>query len=63
VLVAPVYEAGARRRPVYLPSGARWLDPVTGRACEVGTTFDADAPLDRIPVFVREGAAVTHHLS
>jgi alpha-D-xyloside xylohydrolase len=56
VLVAPVYEAGARARRVYLPSGARWLDPVTGRAYEGGTTVDAPAPLERIPVYLREGA-------
>ncbi|MER5182257.1 TIM-barrel domain-containing protein [Streptomyces sp. NPDC002896] len=63
VLVAPVYEADARTRRVYLPSGARWLDPVTGSVVEGGTTLDADAPLERIPVFVREGAAVAARLS
>ncbi|WP_035841549.1 glycoside hydrolase family 31 protein [Kitasatospora azatica] len=58
LLVAPVYLAGARTRQVYLPSGARWLDPATGRVFEGGTTLDADAPLERIPFFVREGAAI-----
>ncbi|ONI92201.1 family 31 glucosidase [Saccharothrix sp. ALI-22-I] len=58
VLVAPVYLADARTRQVYLPSGALWLDPATGQLLEGGTTLDADAPLERIPVFVREGAAV-----
>jgi alpha-D-xyloside xylohydrolase len=53
-----VYRAGARTRQVYLPTGARWLDPVTGQVSEGGTTLDADTPLERIPVFVREGAAV-----
>jgi alpha-D-xyloside xylohydrolase len=62
VLVAPVYEPGARTRRVYLPSGARWYDPATGHVLEGGTTPDADAPLERIPVFVREGAAVAHAL-
>ncbi|MEV1084596.1 TIM-barrel domain-containing protein [Streptomyces sp. NPDC050211] len=62
VLVAPVYEAGARTRRVYLPSGARWLDPATGSVVEGGTTLDAEAPLERIPVFVREGAAVAAQL-
>jgi alpha-D-xyloside xylohydrolase len=60
ILVAPVYRAGARARSVYLPSGARWLDPATGQAYEGGTTLDADAPLERIPVFIREGAPVGH---
>ncbi|GAA3486988.1 hypothetical protein [Streptomyces cremeus] len=54
--MAPVHEAGARSRRVHLPYGARWLDPFSGRVEEGGTTLDADAPLDRIPVFVREGA-------
>ncbi|WP_406350039.1 glycoside hydrolase family 31 protein [Streptomyces sp. NBC_01597] len=58
LLVAPVYEAGARTRRVYLPSGARWLDPATGRVTEGGTTLEADAPLERVPVFVREGADI-----
>jgi alpha-D-xyloside xylohydrolase len=62
VLVAPVYEAGARARRVYLPSGARWLDPVTGDVVEGGTTLDAQAPLERIPVFVRQGADVAARL-
>ncbi|WP_373464533.1 hypothetical protein [Streptomyces sp. V4I2] len=51
--MAPVYEAGARTCGVYLPSGARWLDPATGHVVEGGTTLDAHAPLERIPVFVR----------
>jgi len=58
ILVAPVTEAGARSRTVYLPAGARWTDTATGELHEGGTTLDAPAPLDRIPVFVREGAAV-----
>ncbi|WP_435823865.1 hypothetical protein [Kitasatospora aureofaciens] len=58
LLVAPVYEAGARARRVYLPAVARWLDPVIGRALEGGSTLDAEAPLERLPVFVREGADV-----
>jgi alpha-D-xyloside xylohydrolase len=62
VLVAPVYEPGARTRRVYLPSGARWYDPATGHVLEGGTAHDADAPLERIPVLVREGAAVAHAL-
>ncbi|MFE9021380.1 TIM-barrel domain-containing protein [Streptomyces sp. NPDC007808] len=58
VLVAPVYEAGARARQVYLPVGARWLDAITGRVLTGGTRLDAQAPLERIPVYLREGADV-----
>ncbi|MFD0327489.1 TIM-barrel domain-containing protein [Streptacidiphilus monticola] len=61
LLVAPVYAPGARARAVYLPAGARWLDPATGLVRE-----EDDArrrrPLDRIPVFVREGAEVAGQL-
>ncbi|MFE2988512.1 TIM-barrel domain-containing protein [Streptomyces sp. NPDC059262] len=63
VLVAPVYEAGARTRLVYLPSGTNWLDPATGAVLKGGTTLDAEAPLERIPVFVREGSDMAAQLS
>ncbi|WP_341866639.1 hypothetical protein [Streptomyces swartbergensis] len=62
VLAAPVYEAGVRAR-VYLPVGARWIDVVTGRVLEGGTRLDAETSLERIPVFIREGADVTDWLS
>jgi alpha-D-xyloside xylohydrolase len=58
LLVAPITEAGARERRVYLPAGATWLDPATGARHEGGTTVTAPAPLKRIPVFVRAGADV-----
>jgi alpha-glucosidase (family GH31 glycosyl hydrolase) len=53
--VAPVLEAGATEREVPLPRG-RWHDFWTGAAVEGGGTIVADAPLDRIPVWVREGS-------
>jgi alpha-D-xyloside xylohydrolase len=56
LLVAPVLEAGARRRDVYLPAGARWRDAWTGADHPGGTTVTADAPLERIPLFLRDGA-------
>lgn len=58
VLVAPVAHAGARARPVYLPEGARWTDAWTGAEFGGGQTIEADAPLERIPVFLRAGAQV-----
>jgi alpha-D-xyloside xylohydrolase len=58
ILVAPVLDEGARRRTVYLPRG-RWLDYVGRRTVyEGGRTVDAPAPLDVIPLFVKEGAIV-----
>jgi alpha-D-xyloside xylohydrolase len=55
VLVAPVTEYGARTRRVYLPAGAMWTDPWTGKTVDGGTWTDADAPLERIPVYLRDG--------
>ena len=58
LLVAPVLAAGALTREAYLPAG-RWLDYNARRTVwQGGQTVVADAPLDTIPVFVREGAIV-----
>jgi alpha-D-xyloside xylohydrolase len=58
VLVAPVTAQGARERNVYLPVGASWLDAWTGERIEQTGWVKADAPLERIPVYVREGGAL-----
>ena len=58
VLVAPVVEAGAVAKDVYLPKGARWIDARSSRSYEGGQWICADAPLAEIPVFVREGSDV-----
>ena len=57
LLVAPVLEAGMRRRDVYLPAGADWTDLRDGRSYSGGQTISADAPLTTIPVFARDGGA------
>lgn len=56
LLVAPVLEAGARRRRVYLPAGATWVETVSGVEHAGGQWVEADAPLDVIPVFARDGS-------
>ena len=56
VLVAPVTQFGARERRVYLPAGAEWTDVGTGRRYAGGDHVDVAAPLDRIPVLVRDDA-------
>jgi alpha-D-xyloside xylohydrolase len=55
LLVAPVLEAGVTQRQVYLPVGARWTDAWTGETLEGGQTIMVDAPLDKIPLFTRDG--------
>ena len=56
LLVAPVVVAGARERVVYLPAGARWRDAWTGEPRTAGEAHVAAAPLDRIPVYLRDEA-------
>jgi alpha-D-xyloside xylohydrolase len=58
LLVAPVLEAGAREWKVYLPLGATWTDAWTGAEYEGGQTVTVDAPLERIPLFLRDGAVL-----
>ena len=56
VLVAPILEAGQRERAVYLPTGTSWRDAATGTVLPGGRwILNCSAPLDRIPVFVRDG--------
>jgi alpha-glucosidase (family GH31 glycosyl hydrolase) len=58
LLVAPVLQDGARQRSVYLPRG-RWLDYHDRKTVhEGGATITAEAPLARLPLFVKEGAVV-----
>ena len=55
ILVAPVMEEGLRERSVYLPAGCKWTDAYTKEVYEGGQTVTVPAPLDIIPVMVREG--------
>jgi alpha-D-xyloside xylohydrolase len=56
LMVAPVLEAGARVRSVYLPAGAAWTSLATGERFDGGVWVEVDAPLDVIPVFARDQA-------
>ena len=58
ILVAPVMEEGAVQRPVYLPQGETWREVATGKRFEGGQWVQAEAPLEVIPLFVREGSQV-----
>jgi alpha-D-xyloside xylohydrolase len=57
-LVAPVTQYKARTRPVYLPAGADWYDFASGRKHSGGQSIQAEAPLARMPLFVRAGSIV-----
>jgi alpha-D-xyloside xylohydrolase len=53
LLVAPVLYEGRRRRRVYLPAGTHWTDAWTEERHEGGQWLEADAPLQRIPLYLR----------
>lgn len=55
LLVAPVTEAGATERRVYLPAGCTWTDANTKKVYDGGRYVTVPAPIDIIPVFLREG--------
>lgn len=57
LLVAPVTKEGARERKVYLPRG-EWTDFWTDEVFTGGRAIRAPAPLERIPLFVRQGAVL-----
>lgn len=52
LMVAPVFEYGTRQRAVYLPEGT-WYDFYTSKIVKSKL---ADAPYERIPLFVRGGS-------
>ncbi|MGH8201997.1 MAG: TIM-barrel domain-containing protein [Steroidobacteraceae bacterium] len=56
LLVAPVTRQGQVRKRVYLPAGTDWYDYWTNARVSGGRTILVDAPIDRIPVFVRAGS-------
>lgn len=51
----PLPETPKTRR-VYLPKGSCWYDYWTNACFEGGQWIDADAPIEKIPLFVREGS-------
>ncbi len=69
IMVCPVteamyYEAGSipiekkRSRKVYLPKGTAWYDFYDKTRYEGGCWVDAEAPIDRIPLFVKENSII-----
>lgn len=63
VLVAPVMEQGARSREVLFPAGT-WISWYDASKKYVGGTLEkitVDAPLDQLPLFVRQGSFIPQY--
>jgi alpha-D-xyloside xylohydrolase len=58
LLINPVYTYKNRSREVYLPAGANWYDLYKGSYFEGSKKITADAPYERMPVFVKAGAII-----
>jgi alpha-D-xyloside xylohydrolase len=58
LLVSPVYTYESRSRKVYLPAATGWYDLYTGQYFEGGQTITAQAPLEKMPVFVKAGSII-----
>ena len=55
VLVAPIVQPKATSRTVYLPKGAKWVHAGSGKEYEGGQTVEVEAPIDTLPIFLRDG--------
>jgi alpha-D-xyloside xylohydrolase len=58
VLVAPVLYENQRQRKVYLPAGVQWKQVWTGETYTGGQTILVEAPIEQIPLFIKEGSKV-----
>ncbi|HEV8369343.1 MAG TPA: TIM-barrel domain-containing protein [Pyrinomonadaceae bacterium] len=58
LLISPVTAEGATKRMVYLPGHSDWIDYWTGKRVSAGQSINAEAPLDRIPIYVTAGSII-----
>ncbi len=57
LMAAPILRSGMTHRGVYLPAGS-WFDWWTGQQLTGSTHVLAEAPLDRMPLYVRAGGVI-----
>ena len=60
LLAAPVLDKAVRWKEVYLPHGT-WYDYDTGAIFAGGRTYTVNAPLCRMPLFVKAGAIIPQY--
>lgn len=61
MLVAPVFRQGQVEREVYLPKlegDLKWVDFWTNEEYNPGESYTVDAPMEKIPVFVKGGSII-----
>ena len=58
ILVSPVIQAGATTRTLYLPASPAWYDFWTGASQPASRQITTEAPLDRLPLYIRAGSII-----
>ena len=58
LMVCPVLHEDKRTREVYLPKGQKWIDYWTNRVYDGGSNITTEAPIEKIPLFVRAGSII-----
>jgi alpha-D-xyloside xylohydrolase len=53
-----ILEKKQQTRSVYLPAGNQWFDFWTGEAVAGGQTIISDAPIEKIPIFIKTGSII-----
>ncbi len=57
MLVAPVYKKGATTQKVFLPEG-KWINYWTGEQIQGNSEHTVSAPIEQIPLFVKQGSII-----
>ena len=58
ILINPVTDYKATTKDVYLPATTGWYDFYSGKYFSGGQQIKADAPMERMPLFVKEGSII-----
>lgn len=58
IMVNPVTDFMARSRSVYLPANTGWFDFYTGKYYAGGQQITVEAPMEKIPLFVKAGSII-----
>ena len=57
ILVSPIVTEGAQTKDVYLPAG-KWINYWNDEIYDGGSSYNVNAPLDEMPIFVKEGSII-----
>jgi alpha-glucosidase (family GH31 glycosyl hydrolase) len=60
ILVSAIWQSGVSQQKVWLPAGETWIDAwsTEGKEYAGGTYLTVDAPLHKIPLFIRKGSDI-----